>query len=1238
MKFKNLTTAMLASTVLSISAAQADDIYSLTNGTFQFYDATGVESLADGHTNVFADGITSVTHATLNSGNPVISQLINFTSGTGRLITTSNFNGVPWVADVADIQVYDGNGAAGAQTFTYTWNERTYANATFSIIVTCRVSSNLDGCTDEEADITLSQLGADRPSTYSYNLLESQYALELFFDWNGTEDIPVLAVFNIDSIAANGALTSSSVDTGDAGFDCSSSPCTGGPAGDGVPGTRMATSPFPEQSAVFSGVFVPTSNDAPISGVSAALSTNEDTLLTLTAGNFNNTGDFTYNAAAFPSNAFTSTSKALFIDAGTNYTTNGTTNITPSLNIDQDISINVGITISSNNSATFVAPVTINAQEDDPVISGSPSTSASTAALYTFTPTISDPDTGDDVICSIASTTALPTGITFDGGSIAGGATCTLSGTTTSPLAYVAQDIIITVTDDSGSALTADLAQFSITVFGPNVAPSLAGTPVSTIDEDASYSFTVTGTDSGDTMTYSLSGAPGWMSISPTAALQASGSVATISGTPLNGDVGTTGTISVIATDSFGLTDQIDYVVAVNNTNDIPAIGAGTCSNTTVEARSAFTSCAPTFSDDDEVHGEVLTLSATGLPASLSIDPTSGAIAGTTLDSDVAGSPYTVVVTVSDDETPTAATDTFSFQIDVTAFIAAPVTAGANLSTPQDVVIDSVANLSDAYDSLATLVTGVRGCEPGCYVFSIPPGGNPAHGSLTIDSATGNYVYTPDAGYNGRDQFKYIVSDGVKVSNEATVNLVVGVILEDQYLSSNFTMIDSSGTTFGGTNDLIANWNGNSTQDITSTVFDEMTLFTITPFNGFPWIAHHIRVFGEGSYTFDTTCTVAQLESAADCSGNPLQTQPKQQVIRNVSMTVGPGQLGAHILFDWSATSNIDVLVVWNIDDTFAGPDKDDPADPLNDPANPAVNAALFQGIGVGPYPWSNAPVYTSKWRLASQDVDGDGVAGIKMVDGPFDNFQANFNLDIVTDASNMTLLSAAGTTVSGANDVNANWTGGTTNDLASVDFSAMRLSSNSPLTAGATTSTWTAHHIRVFSEGTYQFDTACTIAQLEAGTTECGGTKMPMTVAAGQTGAHILLDWGTETNIDIVNVWDTGTDDANRVFATNSLYVGANFGSYPWLVNPPATDTKWRMVSLDTDADTIPGAMIVDGGDLNGFSINFNIFVAGGGTAVIVPEEHEVDDPDLGGGSAFSLLALYMLWLGMRFGFRRKQ
>jgi len=194
--------------------------------------------------------------------------------------------------------------------------------------------------------------------------------------------------------------------------------------------------------------------------------------------------------------------------------------------------------------------------------------------------------------------------------------------------------------------------------------------------------------------------------------------------------------------------------------------------------------------------------------------------------------------------------------------------------------------------------------------------------------------------------------------------------------------LDAGGSTFGGTNDVATTWDGSLNTSVTSTNFN-MTMGSDAnfPFFGFPWSAHDIRVFGPGNYSFDTTCSTAQVQAGtADCGGTPDQF---------LDLNIGSGQVGAHVLFDWNITKNIDVVLLWDVDGIYSDP-------------NPS--GALYQGLA-GPTPATDC-VY----ELVSRDADGDGAPGAKMIDGPFINFQANFNLNLTRNCGQGTVVTPVST------------------------------------------------------------------------------------------------------------------------------------------------------------------------------------------------------------------------------------
>lgn len=184
---------------------------------------------------------------------------------------------------------------------------------------------------------------------------------------------------------------------------------------------------------------------------------------------------------------------------------------------------------------------------------------------------------------------------------------------------------------------------------------------------------------------------------------------------------------------------------------------------------------------------------------------------------------------------------------------------------------------------------------------------------------------------------------------------------------NNFTMLYYDGNIMSGTNDVTATWDGAYTSNVNSTDFSQMMLSSNTPLLGYNWTAHHIRVFGPGTYTIDTTCTIAQLEAGVSTCNNFFQPKQTQQFY---SFTVGVNQIAAHMLFDWNQTTNADIVNVWNKNAVF-GP-----------------SPMYMYASGFNP---SN-----TVWGLMSTDWDGDGINGGKFVDGDFTGFSFNFNLNAV--------------------------------------------------------------------------------------------------------------------------------------------------------------------------------------------------------------------------------------------------
>ncbi|MFC1589229.1 VPLPA-CTERM sorting domain-containing protein [Pseudomonadota bacterium] len=136
--------------------------------------------------------------------------------------------------------------------------------------------------------------------------------------------------------------------------------------------------------------------------------------------------------------------------------------------------------------------------------------------------------------------------------------------------------------------------------------------------------------------------------------------------------------------------------------------------------------------------------------------------------------------------------------------------------------------------------------------------------------------------------------------------------------SATFTMLDATGGYVGGAADVVGAIGGGT-----------WSVASGTAFFGQNWTAHSGTTFGPGTYS------IATIEGGTF-----------------TGITVGAGQVGGHILFNWGVVADIDVVNVWDV----AG------------------------------------DVYTSTDVLNGSPAAGDGVLGLGMIDGAFAGFNANFD------------------------------------------------------------------------------------------------------------------------------------------------------------------------------------------------------------------------------------------------------
>ena len=267
--------------------------------------------------------------------------------------------------------------------------------------------------------------------------------------------------------------------------------------------------------------------------------------------------------------------------------------------------------------------------------------------------------------------------------------------------------------------------------------------------------------------------------------------------------------------------------------------------------------------------------------------------------------------------------------------------------------------------------------------------------AVTASGSDSNFSYTisgtVDTNTEGNYSITYTAMDSdLNVAAEVVRTVKVGVFAS----ASNFTMLDAAGLSVGGTNDVIFDWPEadavladlqnsliHSSLNSDEVDYSNNTKFNMTivsagpqPFFAAIWEAHHVRVFGPGTYSFDSGCTVAEVEA----TGCPAGSAANSGAAMNI--TVGDGQLGAHMLFDYNGSYNIDVVNLWDVDGIWADPDG------ATSEANDMwTQAAIVSDDGL-------PPSVDEPWKLVSRDVDGNGINGAPMVELPFPNFHANFN------------------------------------------------------------------------------------------------------------------------------------------------------------------------------------------------------------------------------------------------------
>ncbi len=320
---------------------------------------------------------------------------------------------------------------------------------------------------------------------------------------------------------------------------------------------------------------------------------------------------------------------------------------------------------------------------------------------------------------------------------------------------------VVTVTDSRGNSTNTSI---TLDIAPVNDAPTTNDINLTT-DEDVPVNGQIVAQDiEGDTLTYVVSGVPanGSVTLDP-----ATGAFVFTPNANYNGSDSFVVTVS----DGNGGTATSTVTIGVTPVNDVPV------SND----QSLVTD------EDVPVSGQVVASDIDGdtLGYTVSGSPTNGTV---TLNPATGGFIYTpnanyngsdsFVVTISDGN---GGTTSSTVTIGINPVNDAPVSNDQNLTTPEDTAITGQITATDVDgDTLGYAVSGL-----------------PTNGTVTLNPATGGFVYTPDSNYNGSDSFVVTISDGNGGTTTSRVNIGVTPV-NDAPTSGNVNLTTPEDTPING--------------------------------------------------------------------------------------------------------------------------------------------------------------------------------------------------------------------------------------------------------------------------------------------------------------------------------------------------------------------------------------------------------------------------------------------------------
>ena len=508
-------------------------------------------------------------------------------------------------------------------------------------------------------------------------------------------------------------------------------------------------------------------NNAPVDGNETNTAT-EDTTLTVTDGS---AGDLLANATDVDGDTLTISGYTVAGVTGTptigsaftipnvgdiTINADGSYSFVPAANFNGTVPL-ITYTVSDGNNGTNTSTLSlsVSAINDAPTstaISGQSGADADTVSLD-VSGNFTDADTTDTLTYSA---TGLPAGLSINA------STGVISGTIDNSASQSGPYSVSVTATDGSNAQTTQTFTWTITNPAPAAKADDLATTENTAISGSVLSDNGNGADAdpdGDALSVSLvDGAAGNVGTAVAGSnggsftIAANGTYNFAPGTDFDdlaaGETRTTA-VTYTITDGEGGSSQATVTVTVTGVNDAPASTA-ISGQSGADDDTVSLDVSGNFTDADTT--DTLTYSATGLPAGLSINASTGVISGTIDNSASQSGPYSVSVTATDGSNAQT-TQTFTWTITNPA----PAAQAANFSVSENEILNGTVVARDP--------DGDRLTYSG-------PLSQPSHGDVVV-KPDGSFSYVPHYGFAGNDVFEALVDDGEGGTTRIIVNINV---------------------------------------------------------------------------------------------------------------------------------------------------------------------------------------------------------------------------------------------------------------------------------------------------------------------------------------------------------------------------------------------------------------------------------------------------------------------------------